>query len=50
MRNVESSVVDGLLAVQDDGYSRAAIRVIDGKVSVKPVASAADEITKGAQR
>lgn len=38
VRLVEHAVVDGLLAVQDRGHSRAAIRVIDGHVQVQPVA------------
>lgn len=37
VRAVESAVVDGLLAVKDAGHLRAAIRVIDGRVSVQPV-------------
>lgn len=38
VRSVENAVVDGLLAVKDAGYRRALIRVIDGRVSVQPVA------------
>lgn len=45
VRSVESAVVDGLIAVKDDGYTR----VVDGRVSVQPVASDTEEITKGAQ-
>lgn len=39
VRSVENTVVDGLLDVKDRGYSRALIRVIDGRVSVQPVAA-----------
>jgi ATP-dependent Clp protease ATP-binding subunit ClpA len=35
----ENTVTTGLLAVKDSGHSDALIRVIDGKVSVQPVAS-----------
>lgn len=50
VRSVESTVVDGLIAVKDDGYGRAVIRVIEGHVFVQPVALVAGEITKGAQQ
>jgi len=41
VRSVENAVVDGLIDVKDRGYSRAVIRVIDGAVSVQPVAAEA---------
>jgi ATP-dependent protease Clp ATPase subunit len=43
VRSVENAVVDGLLAVKDAGYRRALIRVIDGRVSVQPVAQEATQ-------
>lgn len=43
VRSVENAVVDGLLAVKDAGYRRALIRVIDGQVSVQPVAPEATQ-------
>lgn len=39
VRSVENAVVDGLIGVKDAGFTHALIRVIDGKVSVQPVAS-----------
>lgn len=39
VRSVENAVVDGLITVKEAGFTRAVIRVIDGKVSVQPVAS-----------
>lgn len=41
VRRVENAVTDGLLAIKDDGYKRAAIKVIDGHVDVQPVAAEA---------
>ena len=34
VRSIESAVVDGLIGVRDDGYTRAVIRVVEGHVSV----------------
>jgi len=49
VRSVENAVVDGLIDVKDRGYSRALIRVIDGRVSVQPVtAEATTNVTEGA--
>lgn len=39
VRSVENTVVDGLIDVKDRGYTRAFIRVVDGAVSVQPVAA-----------
>lgn len=50
VRSVENAVVDGLIDVKDHGYTRAVIRVIDGAVSVQPVAAEAPAvIEEGAQ-
>ena len=49
VRSVENAVVDGLIDVKDRGYSRALIRVIDGRVSVQPVAAESTAtVTEGA--
>ncbi len=39
VRLVENAVVDGLLNVKDQGYSKAAIKIADGQVRVEPVAN-----------
>jgi len=41
VRSVENAVVDGLIELKDRGYTRAAIRVRDGRVNVEPASPAA---------
>jgi len=41
VRSVENAVVDGLIDLKDRGYTRAAINVRDGRVSVEPATAAA---------